>query len=211
MIDLFSACVGSRAFGIHTEQSDEDIRGVRLTTISDHCNPYALPYNGKGIGDAYFYEWSHFLRLLGSQDPNAWILLMSDECKQGTVAQVTLRSKAIDHMLDSELLIKQCTKLMRRWVEEGIQKADGKLISHGLKIGVFGQYMSHIIPAGCWLGEWRDPILEVKYAYSNRNLGQIREYVNQIEALSYFPGRHVPSDPETTIRALTELYVCFAL
>lgn len=90
MTELFRATVGSRLYGIHTEESDHDRRGVKVTRLGDLLLRADV---GKNIstedteGDLTLYELSHFVRLLMKGNPTMletlYSLSLEDESLAG--------------------------------------------------------------------------------------------------------------------------------
>ena len=72
MTELFRATVGSRLYGLHTEESDHDRRGVKVSPLGELLLTADV---GKNIsskdndGDLTLYELNHFVRLLMKGNP----------------------------------------------------------------------------------------------------------------------------------------------
>lgn len=213
---LFAVASGSRAFNLHTDDSDADVRGVAIPTIYDLSNPYGEKFQGNQYAsiygsDAYFYEWSHFLHLLAAQDVNAWIALMSDRVLFGSSELLTLRHAAIYHLLDSERLLERALGLMHAMVREGFLKDSPKIIANGLKAGVFGTNMCHAIPKGCDLGMYRDLFFQWKYQKEMPSHDAVENVIEEIKAETMWlrVDEHIPTAKDETIGQFYYLYMSF--
>jgi predicted nucleotidyltransferase len=70
---IFECQVGSKAFGLSTEDSDDDIRGVFLPPAALHWSLFSLPeqFEAKDESDDFvFWEIEKFLRLALKANPN---------------------------------------------------------------------------------------------------------------------------------------------
>jgi hypothetical protein len=70
---IYRCVVGSRAFGLATETSDDDVRGIYLPTAERHWSLFQLPeqleFSSDGRDEVY-WELEKFLRLALKANPN---------------------------------------------------------------------------------------------------------------------------------------------
>lgn len=102
MTELFRTTVGSRLYGLHTEESDHDRRGVKVTRLGDLLLD---PQTGKNTqrvdeeGDLTLYELNHFVRLLMQGNPTmleTWYSLsLTDESLAGRFAPLLDSGQAL--------------------------------------------------------------------------------------------------------------------
>lgn len=70
---IYRCQVGSKAFGLSNENSDDDIRGIFLPAATDHWSLYALPEQIEQLdedNDVVIWELEKFLRLALKANPN---------------------------------------------------------------------------------------------------------------------------------------------
>lgn len=76
---LFEAISGSRAFGLATETSDTDIRGVYYLPKEDFFGLNYIPQISNETNDITYYEIGRFVELLQKNNPNILEVLASPE------------------------------------------------------------------------------------------------------------------------------------
>lgn len=76
---LFEAISGSRAFGLATENSDTDIRGVYYLPKEDFFGLNYIPQISNETNDITYYEIGRFVELLQKNNPNILEILASPE------------------------------------------------------------------------------------------------------------------------------------
>lgn len=91
---ILKALVGSRAHGLHNEDSDWDWRGVFVTPTSEILSlgfKYSPTSWIEGKVDDTSYEIGHFLMLCTKANPSVLEVLMAKECKVNTSCANKLR------------------------------------------------------------------------------------------------------------------------
>lgn len=76
---LFQAISGSRSFGLATENSDTDIRGVYYLPKDDFFGLNYIPQISNETNDITYYEIGRFVELLQKNNPNILEILASPE------------------------------------------------------------------------------------------------------------------------------------
>lgn len=77
---LVSVLSGSRAYGVHNENSDIDIRGVFTQSQRERMSPFKNTTSFKGEGeDTLYYELSQYLQLVFEQNPNVMDYIWTEE------------------------------------------------------------------------------------------------------------------------------------
>ncbi len=76
---LFEAISGSRAFGLATENSDTDIRGVYYLPKEEFFGLSYIPQISNETNDITYYEIGRFVELLQKNNPNILEILASPE------------------------------------------------------------------------------------------------------------------------------------
>lgn len=72
---IFEGIVGSHAYGIATEKSDKDIKGVYIQEMKDILRDKYVEQVNDARNDVTFYEITRFLQLLRQNNPNILELL----------------------------------------------------------------------------------------------------------------------------------------
>jgi len=76
---LFQSISGSRSFGLATENSDTDIRGVYYLPKEDFFGLNYIPQISNETNDITYYEIGRFVELLQKNNPNILEILASPE------------------------------------------------------------------------------------------------------------------------------------
>lgn len=116
---LFEAVSGSKAFGLATETSDTDIKGVYYLP-KDHFLglEYTAQVNNES-NDIVFYELGRFVELLLKNNPNILELLASpDDC-------ILYKHSIMDKLLIADFLSKMCKDTFANYAVTQIKKARG--------------------------------------------------------------------------------------
>lgn len=116
---IFEAIVGSKAYGLDTEKSDTDIRGVYVV-------PKELFYSmewprqvANELNDIVYYEISRFVELLSKNNPNIMELLNIPD-------DFVLYKHAVMDFFQSELFLsKLCEKTFANYAYSQVKKAYG--------------------------------------------------------------------------------------
>ncbi len=110
---------GSRAYGLDTETSDTDIKGVYILPKSEY---YSLNYTGQinnPSNDIVFYELKRFLELLAVNNPNIIELLSTPE------SCLIFKHPILNQVLPEMFLSKLCKDTFGRFALSQIKKAKG--------------------------------------------------------------------------------------
>lgn len=113
-------CVsGSRAYGLDTETSDTDIKGVYILPKSEY---YSLNYTAQinnPSNDIVFYELKRFLELLAVNNPNIIELLSTPE------SSIIYKHPILNQVQPEMFLSKLCKDTFGRFALSQIKKAKG--------------------------------------------------------------------------------------
>ena len=110
---------GSHAYGLATEQSDEDLRGVFLLPYERLLGLDYIPQLSDATNDRSYYELGRFLELLGKANPTALELL-------GTGGEdVLYRHPAMEALRVEDFLTKACRRTFAGYASSQIRKARG--------------------------------------------------------------------------------------
>lgn len=116
---LFEAISGSRAFGLATENSDTDIRGVYYLPKEDFFGLNYIPQISNETNDITYYEIGRFVELLQKNNPNILEILASpEEC-------ILQKSQLMDLLRPEDFLSKLCKDTFAGYAVSQIKKAKG--------------------------------------------------------------------------------------
>ncbi|MCT2406749.1 nucleotidyltransferase domain-containing protein [Chryseobacterium antibioticum] len=116
---LFEAISGSRAFGLATEKSDTDIRGVYYLPKEDFFGLNYIPQISNETNDITYYEIGRFVELLQKNNPNILEMLASPEdC-------ILQKNSIIDLLRPEDFLSKLCKDTFAGYAVSQIKKAKG--------------------------------------------------------------------------------------
>ena len=116
---LFEAISGSRAFGLATENSDTDIRGVYYLPKEDFFGLNYIPQISNETNDITYYEIGRFVELLQKNNPNILEILASPEdCVQ-------YKHPLMDLLKTEDFLSKLCKDTFAGYAISQIKKAKG--------------------------------------------------------------------------------------
>lgn len=116
---LFEAISGSRAFGLATENSDTDIRGVYYLPKEDFFGLNYIPQISNETNDITYYEIGRFVELLQKNNPNILEVLASPEdCIQ-------YKHPLMDLLKTEDFLSKLCKDTFAGYAVSQIKKAKG--------------------------------------------------------------------------------------
>lgn len=120
---LFESIVGSRAYGTHHANSDEDIKGIYVEPMSSLLTLAELPEQiGDIKGDTVYYSLRRFLELALSANPNIIeLLFMPSEC-------VRFAAPCFTQILEQRdlFITKQAYVSHVRYAQSQIKKAKGQ-------------------------------------------------------------------------------------
>ncbi|MNU15535.1 putative nucleotidyltransferase [compost metagenome] len=116
---LFQAISGSRSFGLATENSDTDIRGVYYLPKDDFFGLNYIPQISNETNDITYYEIGRFVELLQKNNPNILEILASPEdCIQH-------KNPLMDLLKPEDFLSKLCKDTFAGYAISQIKKAKG--------------------------------------------------------------------------------------
>lgn len=116
---LFEAISGSRAFGLDTETSDTDIRGVYYLPKEDFFGLNYIPQISNETNDITYYEIGRFVELLQKNNPNILEILASPEdC-------ILYKDPLMDLLKPEDFLSKLCKDTFAGYAVSQIKKAKG--------------------------------------------------------------------------------------
>lgn len=116
---LFEAISGSRAFGLATETSDTDIRGVYYLPKEDFFGLNYIPQISNETNDITYYEIGRFVELLQKNNPNILEVLASPEdC-------ILYKHPLMDLLKPEDFLSKLCKDTFAGYAVSQIKKAKG--------------------------------------------------------------------------------------
>ncbi|WP_278551972.1 nucleotidyltransferase domain-containing protein [Elizabethkingia bruuniana] len=116
---LFEVVSGSRAFGLATENSDTDIRGVYYLPKDSFLGLNYIPQVSNETNDITYYEIGRFMELLQKNNPNILEILASpDDC-------ILYKHSLMDLLAPKDFLSKQCKDTFAGYAISQIKKAKG--------------------------------------------------------------------------------------
>ena len=116
---LFQAISGSRSFGLATENSDTDIRGVYVLPKEDFFGLHYIPQISNETNDITYYEIGRLVELLQKNNPNILEILASPEdCIQ-------YKNPLMDLLKPKDFLSKLCKDTFAGYAISQIKKAKG--------------------------------------------------------------------------------------
>lgn len=116
---LFEAISGSRAFGLATENSDTDIRGVYYLPKEDFFGLNYIPQISNETNDITYYEIGRFVELLQKNNPNILEILASPE------DSILYKNPLMDLLKAKDFLSKLCKDTFAGYAVSQIKKAKG--------------------------------------------------------------------------------------
>lgn len=116
---LFEAISGSRSFGLATENSDTDIRGVYYLPKEDFFGLNYIPQISNETNDITYYEIGRLVELLQKNNPNILEMLASPEdC-------ILQKNPLMDLLRPEDFLSKLCKDTFAGYAVSQIKKAKG--------------------------------------------------------------------------------------
>ncbi|PIF44818.1 putative nucleotidyltransferase [Chryseobacterium sp. 52] len=116
---LFEAISGSRAFGLATENSDTDIRGVYYLPKEEFYGLNYIPQISNETNDITYYEMGRFVELLQKNNPNILEMLASPE------DSILQKHPLMDMLKAEDFLSKLCKDTFAGYAVSQIKKAKG--------------------------------------------------------------------------------------
>lgn len=117
---LLLDCVsGSRAYGLHTQQSDTDLKGVFLLPEAAYFGLTYTEQVNNTSNDEVYYELKRFVDLLAKNNPNILELLHTpDDC-------IRYRHPVMDELKPEMFLSRLCYQTFAGYAQAQIKKARG--------------------------------------------------------------------------------------
>ncbi|NME71898.1 DNA polymerase beta superfamily protein [Flammeovirga aprica] len=110
---------GSRAYGLATEHSDTDIKGVFILPKEMYYTNQYIPQVSNETNDIVFYELGRFVELLSLNNPNILELLYTPSSK------VLFKHPYLSDLKPSIFLSKLCEKTFGNYALSQVKKAKG--------------------------------------------------------------------------------------
>jgi hypothetical protein len=117
---LLLQCIsGSRAYGLHTPQSDTDYKGIFVAPKKVFYGSNFTDQVANETNDIVYYEWKKFVDLLGKNNPTILELLATpDDC-------VLYKHPMIADLKPEDFLSKLCCQTFAGYAQSQIKKARG--------------------------------------------------------------------------------------
>lgn len=116
---LFEVVSGSRAFGLATENSNTDIRGIYYLPKDSFFGLNYIPQISNETNAIIYYEIGRFMELMQKNNPNILEILASpDDC-------ILYKHSLMDLVNSREFLSKQCKDTFAGYAISQIKKAKG--------------------------------------------------------------------------------------
>jgi uncharacterized protein len=144
---IYETIAGSRAYGLHTAQSDTDIRGVFVLPKAMFYGLGYIPQVSNASNDIVYYELGRFVELLIKNNPTIMeMLYMPADCVQ-------YRDSVMDMLRPELFLSKLCEQTFANYAFTQVKKA------YGLKKKIVNP-----------VEEQRKSVLDFCYVYDTREV-----------------------------------------
>ncbi|WP_343747243.1 nucleotidyltransferase domain-containing protein [Fluviicola sp.] len=156
---LLLKCIsGSRAYGLHTPQSDTDYKGIFVSPKRVYYGLNPQEQINNETNDIVYYEWKKIVDLLGKNNPTVLELLATPE------ESVLYKHPLLHQLQVSDFLSKLCCQTFAGYAQSQVKKARGlkKKISNPMEpvrkeipdfcYVIDGMYS---IPLAQWLSDFR--------------------------------------------------------
>ncbi|MDF1696726.1 MAG: nucleotidyltransferase domain-containing protein [Saprospiraceae bacterium] len=110
---------GSRAYGLHTPESDTDIKGVFVLPRNEYYGLNYIPQISNESNDIVYFEFGRFMELLSVNNPNILELLNTPE------DSILFRHPYLQDINPKLILSKLCEKTFGKFALSQIKKARG--------------------------------------------------------------------------------------
>ena len=110
---------GSRAYGLDTEDSDTDIKGVFVLPKNDFYGLNYIPQVNNQSNDIVYYELGRFMQLLSLNNPNLLELLNTPK------NSIIKKHPVLDELKSELILSKLCQNTLGKFALSQIKKAKG--------------------------------------------------------------------------------------
>lgn len=116
---IFEAITGSKSYGLDSERSDTDIRGVFVLPQTEFYSLDYVPQVANETNDIVYYELRRFVELLAKNNPNIMELLnVPEKC-------VLFRHPVMNEIKPEDFLSKLCEQTFANYAYSQIKKAYG--------------------------------------------------------------------------------------
>ncbi len=116
---IFECISGSRAYGLATEESDTDVKGVFVLPKDAYFGLDYIPQVNNETNDVCYYEIGRFIELLAKNNPNLLEMLFVSE-------EFVLRKNPIFDSIDASVFIsKLCRTTFAGYAADQIKRARG--------------------------------------------------------------------------------------
>jgi predicted nucleotidyltransferase len=116
---IFEAIGGSKAYGLDTESSDTDIRGIFILPKELFYSLNYVPQISNASNDIVYYELQRFVELLSKNNPNIIEMLNIPE------ACVLKRDQSMSMLMPDFFLSKLCEQTFANYAMSQVKKAYG--------------------------------------------------------------------------------------
>ena len=166
---IYKCQVGSHAFGLASEASDTDIRGIYLPSAEQHWSLYELPGQlefNDGQVDEVYWELEKFIRLALKANPNVleilWtpkVILSSQIADELRLVRKAFLSKHV-YKTYSGYVLSQFRRMKNSFESKGTYKAKHamhliRLLYSGINVLKYGEVMIDV-------SQHRDQLLSIK-------------------------------------------------
>lgn len=152
---IFETISGSKAYGLDSEKSDTDIRGVFVLPKNELYSLNYVPQVANESNDIVYYELKRFVELLAKNNPNIMELInFPEEC-------VLYRHPVMNHIKAEDFLSMLCEQTFANYAYSQIKKA------YGLEKKIM-QPMS----------EERKTVLDFCYVHKNKTVLTLMEFLS---------------------------------
>lgn len=110
---------GSKAYGLDTENSDTDIKGVFLASKESYYGLHYTPQISNSTNDITFYELGRFMELLATNNPNILELLSTPK------HSIIYKHPFLEDIKPEMVLSKLCKSTFGKFALSQIKKAKG--------------------------------------------------------------------------------------
>jgi hypothetical protein len=110
---------GSRAYGLETENSDTDIKGVFILPKQEYYGLNYIPQVNNETNDIVFYELGRFMELLSVNNPNILELLNTPD------SAIIFKHPFLQEIKSEHILSKLCGNTFGKFALAQIKKAKG--------------------------------------------------------------------------------------
>jgi hypothetical protein len=200
---IYRCQVGSKAFGLSDESSDDDIRGIFLPTAKDHWSLFAVPEQLEQLDDEHdvvIWELEKFLRLALKANPNIletlWTPIVVDSSPLAERLRTIRRAFLSKHLYKtySGYVLSQFRRMKNRFDKTGEYK--NKHAMHLLRLLLSGIHAVRTGDIMIDVSDHRPFLLRVKLG--ELSFEQVRQHALELdkEFQSVFETTGLPDQPD---------------